>query len=264
MARNYEQSKNRGDIRKIQASREEKSKTLDVRESSKRLSNEQKAISQNFMGITSDSHPSTSGIEKTLPSRNQASETEQVLRNHLALVGQASTRDLSKRVVDLKKRPDQEENQIRRDKGFKVSKRFTLKQLMHKFKMCRSQGTSEVQWSSNKQTQHRLSSSNSKRDIGSTNLAASSSVDWAKKREEAGSAKTAYNTRIKQLQHEIVDLKTNLEKQKNNVDRRKTTVEIEKKEREIQLAKFKKQNSITLENVYATVHEATKRGDLKK
>ena len=107
MFRKFEQSKNRGDSSKIPANREKKSKPLDVCASSQKLRDEQKAISQNFIGITREGHPSASGKEKDFSSRDQSSDTEQVLRNNLKLVGNASTRDLSKRVTDVSKRSNQ-------------------------------------------------------------------------------------------------------------------------------------------------------------
>jgi hypothetical protein len=80
MHRSYEQSTKSGDSSGIQASQKGKSKPLDVRASSQRLISEKIAKSQSFTGITSDSHPSASGKEKALPSRDQASDTEQSLR----------------------------------------------------------------------------------------------------------------------------------------------------------------------------------------
>lgn len=264
MPKNYEQSENRGDSRKMQASREGKSKAIDVYASSQRLRDEQKATSQNFIGITSDGHSSTSGAEKALPSRNQASETEQVLRNHLALVGKASTRDLVKRVVDLKKRPNQEENQLRKNRSFTVYRGFTFKELMVKFKMCRSQGASEIPWPSNERRQDRPSLSNSKRDIGSTNQTASNSADWAKQLEEASSAKDAASARIKQLTHEKAALIKALPEQKNEFDRKKNDRELKRLESKIELEKLKNYNALIREKSFKVVSEAAKNIELKK
>lgn len=226
MHRSYEQSTKSGDSSGIQASQKGKSKPLDVRASSQRLISEKIAKSQSFTGITSDSHPSASGKEKALPSRDQASDTEQSLRASMKQVGAASTKDLVKRVVEVGKQPNQGENQLRKARSFT----FGL----------------------------------SNRDIGSQNQTASSSIDWAKKAQEAIIDKSAASQQIEQLQREKLNLTKDLQVKKNKLDHKKINIEIKKLEDQIKLEQLKQRNALIKSKSFQIVSEAAKNRELKK
>jgi hypothetical protein len=223
-----DQSTSKRDLGSICAKQEEKSKHIDARASSQRLRSEEIAKSQSFTGITSDSHPSASGKEKALPSRDQASDTEQSLRASMKQVGAASTKGLVKRVFEAGKQPSQGENQLRKARSFT----FGL--------------------------------SNPNRDIGSQNQTASSSADWAKKAQEAIVDKSAASQRIEQLQREKLNLTKDLQVKKNKFDHKKINIEIKKLEGQIKLEQLKQRNALIKSKSFQIVSEAAKNRELKK
>ncbi len=123
MPKNREQSENRDDSRKMQASREGKSKHLDVCASSQRLREEQEARPLDSKGKSIDSHPSTSVKEAARSLHDQPSDTQQDLgastRDLARRVGGASTRDLARRVVDANNRYRRSLSNPNRDIGSK-------------------------------------------------------------------------------------------------------------------------------------------------
>ena len=130
MPRSHEQPKNRGDSRSIGTNQRGKLKPLDVRASSQRLEDEQRAISQASEGKSTDSHPSTSGKGTPLSLRDQSSDTEQDLGASMKRVGAASTRDLARRAVDVNNRSNQVKNKNKEYEPSIFFKRLKIKRLI--------------------------------------------------------------------------------------------------------------------------------------
>ncbi len=255
------QPENRGDSREIQANREGKTKSLDVLRASSQRPPDSK-------GKSIASHLSASRKETDLSLHDQSSDTQQDLgastRDLAKRVGGASTRDLAKRVVDVNNRSNQVKKQSSESGVFEVSKKLENKRLTDIFKIGRSQGTSEVQWSSNEQGQHRRSLSNPTRDIGSKNQAASSSADWAMKAEEAIIARDASSEQIEQLMQERSDLLKDLQRKQNKLDSIKRNIEIKKIENKIKLEEIKQRNAIIRAQSFKIVSEAAQSRELRK
>jgi hypothetical protein len=239
----------------MQASREEKSQPLDVlRASSKRPKDKQEAKPPDSKGKLTDTHPSTSVKEAA---RSLRDHTKQDLGASMKRVGGASTRDLARRAVDANNRSNQLKSKTRESKVLSAFRKLKIKRLMDIFKMCRSR-TSEVQWSSNERRPDRPSSSNSKRDIGSKSQAASSSVDWANKAEEARSSKHVSNEQIKQLTREKSNLREDLQGDKNKLSRSRSLIEMKKLQSRIELEGLKMRLAHTREQISKNVSEAAK------
>jgi hypothetical protein len=261
MHRRYEQPTKRDDPRSTYTNQGGKSQTLDVRASSQRLKDEQEARPPDSKGKSIASPLSASRKETALSLHDQSSDPKQDLgastRDLAKRVGGASTRDLARRVVDANNRSNQVKSQTRKSTLFTAFKKLKIKRLMDIFRMCRSR-TSEVQWPSNEQRQYRLSSSNSKRSIGSKDRAASSSADWANKAEEASNSKYASKKKIKQLTREKSNLSEDLQENKNKLSHSRSHIEMKKLQSSIRLERSKMRFARIREQISEIVSKAAK------